>query len=130
MACSACKDLKDITDLRTLYVVRACKKCGRKIKLRQLGKHGMGVKIEKGDQIVMPAGALQFSANPLKGGGRFTTRGLSWFAKMVFGVEIGNQKSRDNFAQALADIIEANEQNFVGVDFLGDLDLEDPENEA
>lgn len=128
--CAACKSWKEATDLRTLYVIRTCKKCGRKVTMRPLGEHGIGVKIEKGDQVVMPKEALRMSANPLLSTGRFTTYGLSHYAKMVFGVDIANPTSRDGFDTALAKILDETEKTFVNIDFFQGLDLEDQINEA
>lgn len=130
MACKACEKLKDITDLSRPYVVRTCKKCGRKIKLRNPGRHGIGFKIEKGDQFVMPAGFLTLSANPLKGTGQFSSEGLKWFAEMIFGVDLAKKKNREEFPAALRVILESNEAFFKDAEYLKGLDLNDPANEA
>ena len=110
MTCKTCAKLKDISDLNRPYVVRTCKKCGRKIKLRTAGAHGIGIKVKKGDKFIMPPGFLTLSANPLKGIGQFTFHGLNWFAEQVFGVDIS--KSRHDFTTALPAIIESNEEFF------------------
>jgi hypothetical protein len=128
MACTECNNLKDITDLTRPYVVRTCGKCGRKIKLRIPGAHGIGFKVEKGDQVVMPAGFLTISANPLKGSGQFTSYGLSWFAEMIFGVDISTKKNREDFPAAIRAIMESNENFFNTAEYLKGLDLNDPAN--
>lgn len=123
MACEACKKLKDIADLSRPYVVRTCKTCGRKIKLRTPGAHGIGFKINEGDQFIMPAEFLTMSANPLKGTGQFTSYGLSWFAEMVFGVDLAKKDSRKDFPASLRAIMESNENFFKGAKYLEGLDL-------
>jgi hypothetical protein len=129
MACNACEKLKDITDLSRPYVVRTCGSCGRKIRLRTPGAHGIGFKVKKGDQVVLPAGFLTLSANPLKGGGQFSSHGLKLFAEMVFGIDIGKKKNRENFSGALRGIMESNENFFKDAEYLRGLDLNDPANE-
>lgn len=127
MTCKNCEKLKDISDLNHPYVVRICKKCGRKIKLRTAGAHGIGIKVEKGDEFVMPPGFLALSANPLKQGGHFTSYGLNLFAERVFGVDVST--NRADFPTALRAIIESNEEFFKHAEYLQGLDLDDPANE-
>ena len=115
-------------DLSRPYVVRACAKCGRPIKLREPGAHGIGFKINKGDQVVMPAEFLTLSANPLKGTGQFSSHGLKWFAEMVFGIDLAKKKSREDFPAALRAIMESNEGFFKDAEYLKGLDLNDPAN--
>jgi hypothetical protein len=71
MACTECNTLKNITDLSRPYVLRICRKCSRKIELRTPVADGMGFNVEEGDQLIIPAGFLTMSANPLKGSGPF-----------------------------------------------------------
>jgi len=127
MTCTNCAKLKDITDLNRPYVIRTCKECGRKIKLQAPGAHGIGIKVKKGDEFVIPPGFLTLSANPLKGSGQFSSHGLNWFAELVFGVDIA--KNRDDFTTALRAIIESNEKFFEHAEYLKGLDLNDPANE-
>jgi hypothetical protein len=129
MACIECDELKDITDLSRPYVVRTCNKCGRKIKLRTPGAHGIGLEVEKGDQFIMPAGFLTMSANPLKGSGQFTSYGLSRFAETIFVSDIATQENRDDFRPAIRAIMESTEAFFKDADYLKGLDLNDPANE-
>ena len=98
MTCTACKELTEITDLTRPYTVRTCAKCGRKIKQRHPGAHGVGLNVQKGDQIVLPAGFLTLSANPLKGTGHFSSAGLKWFAELVFGNRPCNQEAPPRFS--------------------------------
>lgn len=129
MACKACAKLKDITDLSRPYTVRTCKKCGRQIKLRTPGAHGIGIKVKKGEQFVLPAGFLTLSANPLKGSGQFSSHGLSWFAELVFGIDISKKENREDFPAVIRTIMESNENFFKDAEYLKGLDLNDPANE-
>lgn len=90
MTCQNCKTLTDIEDLSSLYVIRTCKVCNRKIKLREPGDNGHGIKVEKGDQFIIPEDFLKISANPLKSTGHLTKHGLEWFSKLIFLEELQN----------------------------------------
>jgi hypothetical protein len=127
MPCSECNNLQDITDLSQPYVVRTCEKCGRKIKLRTPGPHGIGFDVKKGDEVVIPAGFLTIAANPLKGSGHLSRYGLNWFAEQVFGIDIS--KRREDFPAAIRALIQSNESFFEGAQYLKGLDLSDPANE-
>lgn len=129
MGCKACEMLSDIADLSRPYVVRTCVTCGRKVNLRNPGAHGIGIKIDKGDQFVMPASFLAFSTNPLKGTGYFSAAGLSWFAELVFGVDIAKKTIREDFSEAARLVKESNENFFKDAEYLKGLDLDDPANE-
>ena len=78
MTCKACEHFQDVSEDGGPYVVRKCAQCGRDIRVREAGDHGIGFKIEKGDQVVIPAAWLDISANPLKGKGHLTRSGLDW----------------------------------------------------
>jgi hypothetical protein len=56
------------------------------------GKHGIGIEIQKGDQVVMPAGWLKIAANPLKSTGQMTEHGLQWFSHLVFAHDLGQRR--------------------------------------
>lgn len=100
MSCDVCKNKVDIEDLSALYVIRTCPKCGRKIKLREPGDNGHGIKVEKGDQFIFPQGWLNIAANPLKGNGYLTKHGLEWFAKLTFIADLPSK--REKFEQEIA----------------------------
>ena len=129
MACNLCEKLKEVKDLSRPHVVRTCRQCGRELKLRNPGRHGIGLKVEKGDRIVMPAEFLALSANPLKGNGQFTAEGLKWFAELVFGVDLATKSYREDFLPALRLIMENNENFFKDAECLQGLDLNNPDNE-
>lgn len=75
------------------------------MKVPELGKHGIGIDIRKGDEFVVPAGFIQISANPLKSSSHLYRPGLAWFIELVFGTDItGN---RDNFPPYLDKQIES-----------------------
>ncbi len=129
MACKSCEKLEDITDLSRPYTVHTCEKCGRKVKQRNPGAHGIGLNVQKGDQVVLPASFLTMSANPLKATGQFSSYGLKWFAEMMFGVDIATKKNREDFPAALRSILENDEVFFKDAEYLKGLDLNDPANE-
>jgi hypothetical protein len=97
MTCKQCKGLIDIDDLSFPYVVRTCSACNREIKLREPGDNGHGIKVEKGDRFVFPAGFLTVAANPLKSTGHLTKHGLAWFAKLIFIEELEKNPDRIDF---------------------------------
>lgn len=125
MMCKACKDKVDIEDLSSPYMIRKCPKCGRKIKLREPGDNGHGIKVEKGDQFIFPDGWLQISAHPLKGTGHLTKHGLECFAKLIFIEEL--PKKRDEIEVEL----EKNDQYCLSIleksEIIKDLDLKNPD---
>jgi len=107
MPCESCKSLVDIEDTHSPYVIRTCSECGRKIRLREPGYNGHGVKIEKSDQFIFPKGWLQISANPLKGRGRLTKYGLEWFAKLIFVEDIKSENDIDQLVEDIRDYADA-----------------------
>lgn len=82
--CTECVKTHEIDPNIGPYVVRVCGTCGREMKVREPGKHGIGIKVNKGDRFVIPSGWMKISANPLKGNLNFTESGLNWFAKLIF----------------------------------------------
>ena len=125
MSCNTCKDKVDIENLSSPYVIRKCPECGREIKLREPGKDGHGIKVEKGDRFVIPDGWFKFSAHPLHGTGHFTKNGLQWFAKLMFVEEL--PKKRDEIEKEL----EKNEQYWLSIleksEIIRDLDVNNPD---
>src|SRR5438105_1320682 len=104
VSCDACKLICDVLDSEGPYSIRTCSGCGRRMKVPELGKHGIGIDIRKGDEFVVPAGFIQISANPLKSSSHLYRPGLAWFIELVFGTDItGN---RDNFPPYLDKQIE------------------------
>jgi hypothetical protein len=124
MVCKTCEQVEDVTEAGGLYVIRNCGSCGRPMKLREPGKHGIGVQIRKGDLVVIPAGWLQVAANPLKGGGHLSKSGLDWFARLVFGS--GLEKRRDDFLTAIAELDDEYGEVLKKSPLLAGLDVEDP----
>lgn len=125
MSCAVCEGVKDVTDEGGLYVLRRCEGCGRDLKLREPGAHGIGVKIRKGDRPVLPAGMLTFSANPLKSKGHFSRGGLHWFAELVF-LE-GLNTRRGDIGIALGEIREKFGRELKSSPKLPSFDAQDPE---
>ena len=84
------------------HVVRICDGCGREMHVVERGDHGRGIRIEKGEKFVIPAGWLQLSLNPLKSTGTFTRSGLQWFAEQIFiGGLFAKQADLDSELKAL-----------------------------
>lgn len=84
MPCPDCDNLKDVDEALGPYTVHVCKSCGRSIRSRTPGDHGIGFRIERGQQVVIPKEWLKIAANPLKSTGTLSGAGLQWFAEMVF----------------------------------------------
>jgi Domain of unknown function (DUF4263) len=127
LTCKNCDQIKDIVDFDRPYVVRQCNVCGREMKIREPGKHGIGIKIDKGDRVTFPAGALQFSANPLKSSSQFSKTGVAWFAELIFGVDLAKKEARENFGEVVERIIESNEMLFRNSELLKGLRFDSPE---
>jgi len=104
MACQSCENLVDITDFTSPYVVQTCLLCNREINLRKVGDNGRGIKVEKGDRFVIPAGAIKIAANPLKSNSQLTKHGIGWFAELIFIEDIKRNADEIDF------IIENNDQ--------------------
>ncbi|PHQ69566.1 MAG: hypothetical protein COB93_07695 [Sneathiella sp.] len=109
MSCKKCEDIADIEDLSFPYVIRQCSNCNRDIKIREPGEGGKGIKVEKGDRFQIPAGFIQFSANPLASNTKLTRSGLQYYAKLVF---IGDVSKNE---EKLDEIIEANEKYCIDI---------------
>ncbi len=81
MTCNKCAAIVESPDVP--HVVRKCEGCGRPLRIREPGPHGIGLQIRAGDEVVIPGGWMTFSLNPLKSRGQFTRHGLSWFAEAI-----------------------------------------------
>jgi hypothetical protein len=123
MTCDLCRDIVERQDVP--HVVRACLGCGREMHILQLGEHGRGIKVEKGDRFVIPADWLRVAANPLKSVGMFTRSGLRWFAEQIF-VE-GLMGMRDDFPAELARLEAQADKVLQGSTMLSGLDINNPD---
>ena len=81
MVCEKCKDVVESPD--QIHTVRECEGCGRPLRVHEKGDHGRGMRIVKGDKVVIPEGWLKFSLDPRKSTGRFSRSGIQWFAKRI-----------------------------------------------
>lgn len=81
MSCPECEKITQRPDLP--HVLRKCEHCEAELRIHEPGKHGIGFRIEKGDEIIVPRGWLKFSLNPLQSSGQFTRKGVQWFAKLI-----------------------------------------------
>jgi hypothetical protein len=125
MPCSTCEPIAKQTRTEEPHVLRACPNCGDDYPVREPGEHGIGIKINKGDKFVIPAGFIKLSANPLKSSGQLFPSGLDWFAELVFGVDIARKDVREDFLPHLEKIQEENEKFFTGSEKLTNLKLDE-----
>ena len=125
MSCEACSHLTDIEDLSSPYVVKTCQKCSRKINLRPQAVKGQGIKVEKGDQFIIPQGWIKFSANPLKARGVLTRSGLEWFAKLIFLGDLS--KKLDDIDSELKKNEDFCDNYLQKSDIIKDFDISNPE---
>jgi hypothetical protein len=95
------------------------------MKISEPGEHGIGIRIEKGDQFILPKEWLKIFANPLKGTCNLTKAGLEWFAKLIFLEEIPQTH------EAITSQIKKNEDFCIGIlkksELLRGLDIENAE---
>jgi len=91
--------------------------------LAEPGEGGKGIKVEKGDSFILPAGSISISLDPTKTSNRFTRHGVSWFVEHLIVQPLNRSADEltdlfeywDNQAEAL---LKASEK-------LSHLDLED-----
>lgn len=125
MSCATCDHIEDVDEAGGLYVIRKCAECRRPIKVREAGKHGIGVQIRKGDEVVMPAGWLRLAANPLKASGNLSRPGLEWFASLVF---IGDlNRRREEIINAISEMDDEYENLLKASPLLAEFKLDSPE---
>jgi Domain of unknown function (DUF4263) len=127
MTCDQCEAIEDVSDVDGPYTIRTCEKCGRKMRIREFGKHGIGIEIKAGDQFVLPANFMSISANPLKSSGHLFRPGLAWFTEFIFLNDI-NAK-RDNFVPHLQKQLEQFEEYLRKSDLFKGINFDDPTQE-
>ena len=125
MTCAACDRIEDVSDAGGPYVVRQCTACGRRMKIREPGKHGIGFVIREGDEVVIPQDWLKIAANPLKSRGQLSRAGLEWFAGLVFEGNLNTR--RMEFMNVLTEIEDEYTQILKRSPLLAGLDVEAPE---
>lgn len=124
MACKTCANIVE-APITGWHVIRPCSGCGRELRVAEKGKDGKGLRIEKGDRIVLPAGAIRLSLNPLKSTGQMSRSGLAWFASLI-NFE-GLPKARDDVHKNLSKLEERCEEIIRNSPHLSDIDFENPE---
>jgi hypothetical protein len=122
MPCAACEQMKDVDEAEGFCVIRKCTECGRPIRVREAGKHGIGVQIRQGDQPVMPTDMLTIAANPLKARGTLTRHGLEWFAELVFVGDLNRR--RDDIINAISEMYDEYENVLKSSPLLAGFDLD------
>jgi len=123
MACGTCSAIQDAPETGEPYIVRSCDECGRKYRVRERGKHGIGIVVKKGDEFVLPAGTIQISANPLKGGGQLSKTGLTWFAEMAFSSDLDKWQGEPSLP--LVEVLEVYTDELRKSELLKGIDLDD-----
>ena len=82
MSCESCANVIERSDVP--HVIRLCPSCGREMRIYEPGSHGRGIQVRAGDRLVIPAGFLQLSLDPLKSSGHLTRAGIHMLAEMFF----------------------------------------------
>lgn len=123
MSCDLCKDIVEREDIP--HLVRVCKGCGREMHLAERGAHGRGIKIEKGDKVVVPLSWLQISPNPLKSVGTFSRSGLQWFAEQLY--VKGLPAKETEFDSELKSVEEYADEILEASPLLSGLDINNPD---
>lgn len=82
VTCTTCSKIVERTDVP--HVVRSCPSCGRELHVAEPGDRGKGLRIEKGDRVVIRGGWLTLSLDPLKGRGHITRAGIDMLARNLF----------------------------------------------
>lgn len=123
MTCEKCEHIVDQKDLP--HAVRKCESCGRVMYVHEPGKHGRGVKVQKGDSFVIPGDWLKLSLNPLETTAFLTRHGLNWYAQKIF-IE-GIPSNPDEIVTLLDSIKTGSDEVLRKSDLLMGLDIENAE---
>lgn len=123
MSCPKCQNIVERLDLP--HVVRKCEGCGRPLNIHEPGAHGIGFKIRKGDQVVIPSDWLKLSLNPLKSAGQFSRYGLQWFAEQIHLEDL--PKKKDDVVAEIARLESRCDEILGQSSLLHGLDLSNPE---
>ena len=129
MSCETCAAIEKSVNADHPHVIRKCVDCGCSYKTQMGGKHGYGIKVEKGDQFIIPAGFLNFSANPLKSNSQMSLAGVSWLAELLFGIDFVQPVSRQDIVGKLDELSNSNEAFFINSDMFEGLDLNNSDTE-
>jgi len=123
MECGECGKIVDAS-ANTIHVIRICSTCGRKIRILEQGENGIGIKIQKGDQFVIPPGWLTISLNPLKSRGQLSRAGIDMFANQIFVGDINNRKN--DIVELLSDLETRYDNILKESELLKGLDISSP----
>ena len=121
MTCEKCANVVERPDLP--HVIRACEGCGRLLRIHEPGENGRGFKVQKGDQVVIPAGFIKLSLNPLKSSGQFSHHGLGWFAQQIHLEDLPTK--RDEMPAEIERLVACNEDILRRSSLLDGLSLDD-----
>lgn len=123
MTCARCENIIERSNIP--HVVRTCESCGRVLRMRELGAHGKGIKIRRGDKFVIPAGWLKLSLNPLKSSGHLSKYGLQWFAKQIHLDDL--PKKKEEIPDEIESLEKRCDEILKSSKLLEGLDIENPE---
>lgn len=80
MSCEKCKHIIEHPDIP--HILRKCDNCGRTLRVHEPSSDGL--QCAEGESLVIPAGFLRLSLNPLKASGQLTRHGMQWYAREIF----------------------------------------------
>lgn len=123
MTCKECEHVTERTDIP--HVIRICSGCGRELHIFEPGARGRGLRVRAGDRVVIPAGWIKLSLNPLQSTGQFTRYGIDAFAENLFlGGIVGE---RDKFEEALKEMEHCTDSIMNSFTPLQGLDINNPD---
>jgi hypothetical protein len=70
------------------HLSHTCVTCGETAYFVRPGDGGQGLKVEAGEQLTIPAGALTISLDPTRSNGRFSPIGVTWFVESLIGGQL------------------------------------------
>lgn len=106
-----------------IHAVVECEDCG-KTAFRPPGPEGL--KIEAGETVTIPAGALSVSLNKVESRSKLTKHGINWFMGMLL-VDNSNPSTADELRAAVTGLRDQADAFLDASPVLADFDLEDQE---
>lgn len=123
MTCPECEKVVERPDLP--HVLTSCAGCGRELRVHKTGTHGLGLKIAKGETVVIPGSWLKLSLNPLKSTGMFSRSGMQWYAGLLHLEDI--PKKREQIHVEIQRLVDQSDKVLSDCALIAGLDLEDEE---
>lgn len=121
--CSRCG--ASLVPLPVIYSERICVECGSTTYVHERDPKKGGMRVRRGDRIVVPRGALQISFDLNQPGVRFSRHGMAWFAKLLY---FDGMDSLDTSIDGVLDRYQLQANHVLETsELLKGLDLEKPE---